>query len=301
MNNLKKILVVVVMLLFPADAILAQQAFTYTQYMNNLTPYNSAYALLKGGGSINFSGRKQWVGINGAPSSLVINGDVSLEKIKANAGLIVLNDKVAVENLSDVNLYFAKSVQLSDNQFLAASVNGGIRHYTANYSKLNAYDPKFSDDMRETTPTIGFGILLYNPDLYYIGLSMPRLSFRSLGKASLDNNYFHDTWYFSGAYLHRITDDIKIKPVMLISYTKTLPVLFDISATGYIKDQLGIGINYRNTKEMAWILSYLFKNKLNVSYSYQTNLGAASSGSIRGTTHEIGIGLRFGIFEGQVL
>lgn len=49
----------------------AHQAFTYTQFANNLIPVNTAYSLVQPGGSANLLMRKQWVGIKGSPSTLI--------------------------------------------------------------------------------------------------------------------------------------------------------------------------------------------------------------------------------------
>lgn len=299
-KHLRYLLIVVLSILFGNDAG-AQQSFTFTQYMNNLTPYNSAYSVVKQSSSINFLGRKQWVGIDGAPSSLVFNGDAKMENINSSLGFIVMNDKVAIESLSDINVFFAKSVQLSEDNFLAASLNGGIKYYVANYSQLDAADPKFATDIRQFSPTVGLGVLFYNPDRYYIGLSLPRLSFRSLGTASVNNNRYRNTWYFSGAYLFDIAEDIKLKPAFLYSYTRGVPSLTDVSATIYFKSQFGIGANYRSTKEVAGILSYLFGNNVNLAYSYQTGTGSVNDGSFRNATHEVSIGYRFGSGDGKVL
>jgi hypothetical protein len=43
------------------------QSFSFTQYMDNLTPLNPAYSLLDKANPVNTMARKQWVGINGAP------------------------------------------------------------------------------------------------------------------------------------------------------------------------------------------------------------------------------------------
>ena len=91
----------------------AQQPFTFTQYMNNLTPVNAAYSTLDNAGNLNVVGRKQFIGINGAPSTFLFNGSLPITSINSNAGLIVLNDAYGAESLTEINGFFAKKIQLS--------------------------------------------------------------------------------------------------------------------------------------------------------------------------------------------
>lgn len=55
-----------------------QSSVTYTQYMDNPVPFNPAYSLKTDYGSVNIIGRKQWIGIPGAPALFMFNGDFPL-------------------------------------------------------------------------------------------------------------------------------------------------------------------------------------------------------------------------------
>ena len=90
--------------LFGASTAFGQQPFTYTQYMNSVTPYNTNYSLLDKSGSITILGRQQWAGLDGAPSSLSFSGNLPITAINASAGLIVLHDQFAVKKLSEVSI-----------------------------------------------------------------------------------------------------------------------------------------------------------------------------------------------------
>jgi type IX secretion system PorP/SprF family membrane protein len=273
----------------------AQQLFSYSQYMNNLTPLNPAYSLIDKAGSVNAIVRRQWTGIEGSPSTFIFNANLPIESLGGAAGLTVLNDQFAVEHLTEVNLFFAKSIQLAENQYLAVSLNGGIRRYVANYSSLDAIDPQFRNDVRETKPNIGFGVIYYN-DHYYLGVAVPEFSTRSLGNASqVDNSYFNSHYNFSGAYLFgKAGDEVRLKPAALATYTKDVPFIADFSTTLYLKETLGIGGNFRTNNEMSGILS-VNTEVIKLGYSYQ--FGTASNnlgGRLRNNTHEITLTYRFG-------
>jgi type IX secretion system PorP/SprF family membrane protein len=269
-----------------------QQAFSYTQYMDNLTPFNPAYSLIDKAGSIHTLARKQWVGIDGAPVTYLINGNLPIESIDGAAGLIVFNNQLAIEHQTEVNAYFAKGIQLDPYSYLAVSINGGIRNYAANYSALDSNDPTFRNDVRGTKPNIGFGVIYYT-GWYYLGLSAPELTITSLGTASIQNNSnFKSHYYFSGALLTNISEDIKFKPATLLAYAKGVPLVANVSGTVYMKQALGIGINYSTDKAMAGIVT-INMNAFHVGYSYQFGTSSANLGGFNNATHEISISYRF--------
>lgn len=281
-------------LLLTGSRIRAQQnTFSYNQYADNLTPVNPAYSLLDKAGNVNILGRRQFVGLDGAPTSLLMSGSLPIESIGATAGLFLVNDKFAVENQTEVNAFFAKSIQLTRNTYLSVSINAGIRSYIANYSTLDPNDPIFSTDVRETKPNIGFGVMFFS-DNYYIGLSVPELSFRNLGSASvLQANYLRSHYYFCGGLLARLSDDLQFKPATLVSYLQGSPVIADISGTLYMAEQLGLGVNYRTNKQVAGIIS-VNANSFKVGYSYQFGTSSTNLGGYNNATHEVSISYRWG-------
>jgi type IX secretion system PorP/SprF family membrane protein len=271
----------------------AQQFFTYSQYMNNLTPLNPAYSLLDNNGSINALVRKQWVGIPGAPTTFVFNANLPLESIGASSGLIAMDDQFAVEHLTEINAYFAKSVRLTASDYLAVSLNAGIRRYVANYSNLDPGDPAFNDNLDETKPNLGFGVLLYS-DKYYLGVAVPELTVRSLGTGSIiDNNYFRNHYNFSAAYLIDVAEDIDFKPAGLLTYTRGVPVIADVSGTFYLKKMIGFGLDYRSNNEIAGIMSVSL-DVFKFGYSYQFGTASDNIGGISFATQELTLTYRFG-------
>jgi type IX secretion system PorP/SprF family membrane protein len=286
--------ILVLLMLFSFTTSIAQQAeFTYTQYMDNLTPLNPAYSLLDKAGSINTLARKQWVGIDGAPATYLVNGDVPIESINAAAGLILFNDQFAIEHQTEVNAYFAKGIQLGASDYLGVSLNAGVRNYVAYYSQLSDTDPEFRADVRQTKPNIGFGVMFYG-DEYYVGLSAPELTITSLGTASIQqSNNFQNHYYITGALLLDLDDDIKFKPSTLISYSKGLPAAADVSGIIYLKEILGVGFDYRTSNQGAGILT-INVNGFRIGYSYQFNIASSDLGGFNIPTHEVTFSYRFG-------
>jgi type IX secretion system PorP/SprF family membrane protein len=299
-KNLIILLLSVVAIIVSTGNASAQQSFTYSQYMNNLTPINSAYTLIEKNGSLNALLRKQWAGIEGAPTTFIFDGSLPIESLGASVGAIVVDDKFAVEHLTEVNAFFAKGVQLNEKQFLGISLNAGFRRYVANYSSLDPNDPSFMEDIRQNKINVGFGVMFYS-DNYYIGLSAPKLTFTSLGNASnTTNTYYKNIYNLAGAYLLNAGTDMKIKPAFLASYAKDIPIIADISTTLYLKSTVGVGVNYRTNHEISGIVS-IITNSFRLGYSYQFGAASNTISQFNNTTHEVTFGYRFGKNLGKKL
>ena len=272
----------------------AQQTFSTTQYLNNLTPYNPAYSLISGEGAADATVRKQWQGIPGAPTTVIFDGSMPISSIKgSSAGIIFRDDNFAVENLTEANLFFAKSVQLGASQYLGVSINAGLQWYKATYSQLDPNDPVLASDVNQTRVNMGFGLLFYS-DSYFLGLSVPELTLRGLGSASLQqNNDFRNHYYFAGAFIAKLADGIGLKPAALVSFSRGVPVIADISGTVIFKNTFGVGANVRTNGEMAGIISIAFKS-FRFGYSYQ--FGTSNTGLIGASnaTNEVSLKYCFG-------
>lgn len=271
----------------------AQQPATFTQHMENLTPVNPAYSLYGNDkGRVYSSVRKQWLGINGAPTTYLLNGNVVFPNGSA-AGLMVSYDKLAVEHSTELNLFFAKSISINEDQHLAVSLNAGVRQYVAMYSSLDPNDPVTKNDINEFRPNLGFGIMWYSEN-YYLGLSVPQLTIRSLGTASQQAaTDFRSTYYFMSGVTLNPDGDIKFKPSALVAYTKGLPLTAYITGMLYAKDTFGFGASYHTNSEAAAIVSFDI-NGFHIGYSYQFGVNTNTIGGFGNATHEVLLGYRFG-------
>lgn len=283
------------LLIFSGNLAHGQQPFTFTQYMDNLTPINANYALLDKAGAVHALVRKQWVGIDGAPSTLIANGHLPVPAIGAATGLNIMHDEFGPEKMTEISGFLAKAVRISETEYLSASMGVGLRRYEARYSNLDPADPLFRDDVLETVGTISLGLMYYIPEKFYMGLSVPRISFRELGRASEEaSRYWRNQYYIAAGYLATLGQYLKLKPAILVAHAPNVPLHADISSTLYLKDRIGLGLNYRTSGEMGGILSVIINNRLRCGYSYQFGLESYRLGQANDGTHEFTMGYRFG-------
>jgi type IX secretion system PorP/SprF family membrane protein len=269
------------------------QVYNSSQYMNNLTPVNAAYSLLREGGSLTTSIKKQWINLPGSPTNFNLEAQTTIPSMGAATGITISDYSLAIEHLTEVNAFVAKSIQLSEKYKLGVAINAGIKRYVANYSSIDSTDPLFVNDINQNSPNVGFSVMLYS-DNFYVGLSMPKFSIKSLGTASIDNPYYLKNHYnIAAACLLDISQGVVFKPSALITYVSGAPIKSDLAGTFYFNRAIGMGMNYRSNSKMSGMLSFVF-NSFKVGYSYQFGAISSNLGGSGFSTHELALTYNFG-------
>ncbi|WP_353124302.1 PorP/SprF family type IX secretion system membrane protein [Parapedobacter pyrenivorans] len=291
---MKRIQLIFMAMLAAATATQAQQPLTHTQHGQLRTVINPAASLLRTGGEVSVIGRRQWVGLDGAPTVLWGSGHIGLQRSGATTGITLRHESMAVEKLTEASAFFAKSVRISETEYLGLSLNAGFSYMDGRFSQLDPQDPAFREDVRETDALVGFGVMLYRPERYYVGLSLPRLMLGNLGVGGGDNRYdFRNLYHLTAGALFHMGIDFQFRPSVLVTYSESLRPQAEASAMFYIKQVFGIGLNARSYGELAGMVQFNFSG-LGLGYSYQFNPGSEPlNRRIGNTTHEIGLSYRF--------
>ncbi len=275
-------------------AAIAQQALTYTQYAENRSVLNPAASLLQGQGEVSFIGRRQWVGLEGAPTAYWGSGHIGMQRIGATLGLNIKHESMAVEDNLEASVFFAKAVRISEREYVGLSLNAGVSHVNGNFSALDPQDPAFRDDVRETDVVTGFGVMVYSPERYYVGLSLPRLMLSNLGVGGVKQYDFRNQYHLMAGALFPLGMDFHAKPSLLVTYAQNLRPQADIGVMAFVKRVFGVGLNVRSYGEVAGMAQLNFSG-LGIGYSYQFNArNEPLNRRINNTTHEVGLRYRFG-------
>ena len=271
----------------------AQQPLTHTQHGQLRTAINPAASLMSQNGEVSVIGRRQWVGVDGAPTVFWGSGHVGLENLGATAGINIRHESLAVEKLAEASAFFAKSVRISETEYVGLSLNAGISYLDGRFSQLDPMDPAFRENVRETDALVGFGVMLYRPDRYYVGLSLPRLMLGSLGVDSDSRYNFRNLYHLTAGALFNMGTDFQFRPSILVTYSESLRPQAEASALIFIKRVFGIGMNVRSYGEIAG-MSTVYFGGFGLGYSYQFNPGNEPlNRHIGNTSHEIGLQYRF--------
>src|SRR5690606_11476717 len=138
---MKQYLFITIVWILGSAGLHAQQSLTHTQHGQIRTNLNPAASVLLQDGAISVVGRRQWVGLEGAPSVFWGSGHVGMPTISATAGINIRHESMAVEKLTEASAFFAKGVRISENEYLAVAINAGMSYLEGNYSGLDPMDP----------------------------------------------------------------------------------------------------------------------------------------------------------------
>lgn len=264
--------------------LMAQQIPDFTLYNNNMLLINPAYAGISDGLQISSVFRKQWLGINGAPTTLSFSGHGYIPNFKVGVGIIGWQHEAGAFKQTAVSTNYSYRLDLGFGQ-LNFGLQVGIINYRTNYAgaDLNGInDPLFTDDVNQTKFNWGGGAFL-SSDKYYAGFSAPIL-------ATYDNNTntvikLDQHFYITGGYLFSINEKTIIKPNAMVRMIPSSPVTFNVGATAYYGEHFGLGFLYKSQKTVAFNIEVVFDKSFYLSYAYDLP-GAGDISSVENGSHE---------------
>ncbi len=254
----------------------AQHNSTYSQYMFNGLLLNPAYAGSREALDLTGLYRKQWVGINGAPTTITFAAHSPLKNKKLNLGLVIISDRFGITEHLKASIIYAYRIKFLKGH-LSFGLSGGIDSYKENREKTQTTqqdDPSFQQTVnKKINPEFGFG-MYYSSTKMYFSLSAPSLYNRSFD--------LYKTFIFTAGGLINVSDNFKIKPAVIVKYILNSPVNMNVSSTFYLKDILGVGVGYTINSSVLAYLDLKVNDQLRVGYAYEyatTSLNSYTSGS----------------------
>jgi len=266
----------------------AQQAPMYSQYMFNMLQINPAYAGNRASDNITALYRDQWVGLAGAPKTMVVSWDKRFEQSNEGFGLQIYNDQLGIEKTTGVQGFFSHHIAF-ENSFLALGISGGILNYQANYSQAHPDDPTdplFQSNVNGWLPTIGFGAL-YATENWYAAFSVPALLHTQIDATNYldqDDMGGNNHYFLTGGYIFDVTDNVKLKPSIMIKDVKGAPIQYDFNVNCWFMDILSIGASYRTGDAVVGMLEFQLTPQLRLGYAYDYTISVLQGYS--GGTHE---------------
>lgn len=275
-----------------------QQDPLYSQYINNPMVINPAYAGLNNNLNASLSYRTQWGGFEGNPTTVNVNGHISLVDNRVGAGLLIVQDKIGNATSTDINAVGAYKLQLNDMVF-SFGMQAGVSLLREDNSKLNLPpnqmdDPAFQNDLNTSKPNIGVGVIL-KTERYFVGVSVPRLLNSSFNNQGEDFELYNQHFYMLGGYVFNVGTRLRLKPSVLLKSVKGSPLSTDLNFNVNIDQLYTAGVFTRNFNTYGLQLGALLKDQFRLGYTFE--IPTASSVGTQFNTHEITLGVRMSIFN----
>lgn len=269
-----------------------QQLPQFTQYMYNTISINPAYAGARESLSMVALHRSQWSGFEGGPQTLTASIHSPLRNDRIGLGLSFINDQLGYENFSYVYGDFSYTIPTGESSQLAFGLKAGVTQYALDQDFLSdpgvSGDPFFRDLSNRVSPNIGAGVY-WHSYRWYLGLSAPRLFTNDYNKGEGLNEDFvaseRVSYYFTGGLVFDLSQEIKLKPAVLVKATNGAKTAFDTSVNFLFYDRLWLGASYRWDDAIGAIADFQVTNNVRVGYAY--DFGVSDLRPYTDGSHEI--------------
>ena len=244
--------------------------------------------------------RYQWVGLEGAPKTLLfsVGGATEILGIQSGVGLNIMSDELGFQKNISVSVDYAyrKNTKFG-NLGIGASVgfyNMGIdgdgRWYVPEGDYWDIEDQSVPDKGSQLAFDIGVGVFLRSND-YYIGASVTHLNQASIVFQDQATTFLARHYYLSAGYNISLSDPLfEIQPSVLFK-TDMVAYQADITVDLVYKKRYSAGLNYRINDAVGVLLGFEMINGLRIGYAYDI-MTSALSGYSDGS-HELYLGYSF--------
>ena len=238
------------LLLLAVFKVSAQQDPNYTLYVYNMNLINPAYAGANETTDLGINIRSQWSNVKGAPEtqSFILGTPVGKN---LGLGLSVISDKTFIEKQTSIVVDFSYHLKLNDHYDLYFGLKAGFNSYNANTQGLITYglqeDPNLMNLSGRFNPNFGAGAYLKHED-YFLSFSIPKILTNDRleeenGIASTGADRQHV--YLAGGYNFQLSENIKLKPSVLLRYVNASPLSVDVTAILELHSNFDLRAAYR--------------------------------------------------------
>ncbi|MBP7451002.1 MAG: type IX secretion system membrane protein PorP/SprF [Flavobacteriales bacterium] len=286
-------LLLLLCVLLPA-ALRGQQLSQYTQYVFNHFSVNPAVAGSKDCLDVRLGYRKQWSGFDGAPTTgwASLHGTITpkgkpFQKNKHGVGMFIESDNAGHWGYTRLLLAYAYHIQMSQDYYMSLGFFGGAQQMkfdTGEALAVQFNDPALDGKSSSVViPEITPGIWAYSKKAW-AGISMHQALGNTIKDIGLDSRLARQ-FMLSAGYKARIGRKTALIPCMLTKFSKGVPPALDINAMVEWNRQFGVGVGYRNSDAVTFLMKVSFAKYFQLGYSYDvttSKLRLASS-----NTHEV--------------
>lgn len=270
---MKKNYIIALLLLAGLFNVNAQQDPQYTQYMYNMSVVNPAYAGSKDAISTGLLYRKQWVNIEGAPTTFTAFAHSPVGK-NVGLGLSMAADEIGPVSNQYVYGDFSYTLNLGGEHKLSLGLKAGMTlNKIGLLDKVSPFVPDagdfaFAENTNNALFNIGSG-LFYHTEKYYIAASIP--NFIKSNYVDYSGKKFGMSaqhYFITGGYVFDINPNFKLKPFTMIKSAFNAPTSVDVSLNGLMYNKFELGVTYRLEDSFGAMVSYAISPNLRLGYAY---------------------------------
>ncbi len=287
----------VILMLVVNTSVFGQQEPLYSQYQFNQSMINPAYTGVNAVFNATAVSRFQWVGIQGAPVTHMLNTSTSLLNNKLGVGVTLVKDTYGVNVNAEVQGLVAYRIDMHNGRSLSFGMQAGYNQFKYDYSKLllEQADPGLSiSDGNVSKFNVGAGVY-FRTRQYYLGVSVPKMLDTQVSDNGTTTTLAQRHYYISAGFVFDQLMALKFKPSVLIRVVEGQPLSVDLNASVLVLETLWVGASVRNFNTAGVNGQFEISDKLRIGYSFEVPLNSISNNAFG--THELMVSLDLEIFN----
>lgn len=278
--------IAVFILLTISQSYLAQQEPMYSQFWNTIQRANAGYTGLLSKHEAHATGRWQWLGSKGVPTSQLITYAAQIEKINSGLGLTYEHSEIGFSEFNTIKLNYAYHLQLGEDHKLGLGAAGVLNFIEYDYGQVILFE---NDDYlflpgRQSGITSDAGIFYHWLKLD-VGLGVTQL----FDSRSTQNYTEAPHLCAYASYRFGKEDGFELVPQFSFQSDQVKSIAH-FNANFVYQSKYLLGIGYRN-QDFIFSASYTLKDLFSIGYSYDLSTTAINNG-LSNSSHEVHLSYR---------
>ena len=270
---MKKYTILIALVLFGL-ATSAQQDPQFSQNLFNTLAINPGYAGSNDAICATALHRSQWMGFDGAPTTMNLGVEGTLPMLHGGMGLNVVTDNVAQNEFLGLNLSYAYRKEMAGgNLGIGLSVGMLQDGITGEYKPSQTGDGAIPSSGKAAGFDFGAG-LYYNSDKIYVGLSSTHLNEPTIA-SSEDLLNVERHYYLTAGYLHELSPELMLKPSVFVK-SDGVTTSLDLSALLEYNNRFWGGVTYRPAEDAIVLLGMRLNESLRFGVAYDVPISNVS-------------------------
>jgi len=246
----------------------AQNNNSYTMYMWNKIQYNPAYAGSKERMVLDAHYRHQWHNLEGAPKTVTLNMHTPFMKDRCGVGISLMLDQIGLTQSIAVTIPYSYRINLGGNNTLSFGLQARFENTRFKWDEATPLDQVDNlvngNALSNNNLNFGGGIW-YNTHRFYAGVSMPQFlqnsEFQNAAKTLGQANPYRPIYAMAGRAF-KLSENLVLKPSVLMSYIPNSPLDFDFNANFLIMNKVWLGASYRWDDSVDFLAQYIINQQL---------------------------------------
>lgn len=259
--------------------VFAQADAKLSSYFFTPMTYNPAYAGSYEGISLSGVYSSQWVGFEGAPTTILFSGHGTFINSHTGMGLDVINDEIGASKETSVTGNYSYHFNLNSKWKLAMGIKAGVNSYTLDYNLLAIENPEeysgSSGTVNNMSFNFGTGFYLHD-DKFFVGLGIPNIlaeKNRNDQVYILSNN---NKYYITSGYKFEIDEYISLQPTIMTRLSKGESQSTMFALNSVWSEKFYVSLNFEPSVSVGSFVGVRFLEKYMIGYSYDASINSFS-------------------------